>query len=209
MNTRQHILDILNAQGEATIEQIADALYTRSGKSVSSVTIRYHLNVLLEEGLVTEPKTVPRASRGRPQHSFTAAPPQQSRGTTEEVLAHVLAALRSRPSVADSVMERAAITMTEAALPPPGATLEDRMTAASAFLNARGYDATIEPVEQGYILYTRHCPYHDLPERQSELCVLDIRLIERVIGQPVQRLMRLADGDEACAYFAANIEEKR
>jgi predicted ArsR family transcriptional regulator len=207
MNTRQHILDILSTHGEATIEQIGASLRQRSGRTVSSVTIRYHLNVLLEEGLVTEPRSVPRATRGRPQHVFAASPSEPREGNSAEVLSHIFAALRQDPAMAASVLDRAAITMGEAAAIPAELSLRERMYAASAFLNSRGYDASIEQVERGFILYTRHCPYHDLPERQSVMCGLDMRLIEIVLGQSVQRLMRLADGEDSCAYFVTNIEE--
>jgi predicted ArsR family transcriptional regulator len=209
MTTRQHILDILNSRGAATIEQIGNELRVRTGRAVSAVTIRYHLNVLLDSGLLTEPQSVPRASRGRPQHVFAAVQGSRDRGNTAEVLAHVLAALRTQPDVADMVLSRAASSMGESALLPTGASLDDRMAAAIEYLNSRGYEASAEAVDGGFILYTRNCPYHDVPDRQTILCGLDMRLIENVVGQPIQRLTRLADGDESCAYFIANIEERR
>lgn len=202
MTTRQHILDILSETGEATIEMIAEALKERSGKAVTSVTIRYHLNVLLDEGLVTEPRTVPRASRGRPQHVFAAAPVDKSRGNAAELLTHVLSALEHQsPEVAGSVIDQVITTMKGDAAISPSEPLAKRVSASAQFLNARGYKADFEQVEKGFILYTKHCPYHDIPQRTAAVCGLDMRLIEAVVGQPVQRLMRLADGDQSCAYF--------
>lgn len=208
MTTRQQILEILDMSGHATIGQIAEALRLRSGKAVSSVTIRYHLNVLLAEGRVAEPRTIPKASRGRPQHVFEAVNiVEKSRGNSAEVLSHFLAALQRQPELSATVIEQVAQQMAASAGYPTGIALESRLTGVISFLNDRGYDASVEKVDGGFILYTRHCPYHDVPERQTLMCSLDMRVIEATVGQPIQRLLRLADGDDACAYFISNIEE--
>jgi predicted ArsR family transcriptional regulator len=208
MTTRQQILEILDVNGRLTIGQIAEALRQRAGKAVSSVTIRYHLNVLLAEGRVAEPQAVPRTSRGRPQHVFESVTiADRSRGNSAEVLSYVLASLQNQPELATAVIEQVAQKMACAAGDlPPGVPAERRLAGVTEFLNTRGYDASVERVDGGFILYTRHCPYHDVPERQSLMCSLDMRVIEAVVGQPIQRLLRLADGDNACAYFI-NIEE--
>jgi predicted ArsR family transcriptional regulator len=207
MTTRQQILEILDTKGHATIGQIAEALRQRSGKAVSSVTIRYHLNVLLSEGRIAEPRSVPRSSRGRPQHVFEAVDiVDQSRGNSAEILSSLLATLKTQPEVASVVIEQVAREIAAGAGDPAGLPAESRLFRVTTFLNARGYDASVEKVEGGVILYTRHCPYHDVPERQSLMCSLDMRIIEMAIGQPIQRLLRLADGDDTCAYFI-NIEE--
>ncbi len=207
MTTRQQILEILDTRGCSTIGQIADALRQQSGKAVSSVTIRYHLNVLLAEGRVAEPRSMPKASRGRPQHVFEAVTIiDRSRGNSAEVLSHVMSTLQTQPELANLVIEQVAGRMASAADAPTDVTTENRLPGVVHFLNERGYDASIEKVDGGFVLYTGHCPYHDVPERQSLMCSLDLRVIEAVVGQPVQRLLRLADGDDACAYFI-NIEE--
>lgn len=207
MTTRQQILEILDVKGCSTIGQIADALRQRSGKAVSSVTIRYHLNVLLAEGRVAEPRSMPKASRGRPQHVFEAVDViDRSRGNSAEVLSHVLSTLQTQPEIANLVIEQVARKMAAAVGSQIGQAIEDRLPSVVKFLNERGYDASSEKVDGGFVLYTRHCPYHDVPERQSLMCSLDMRVIEAVVGQPVQRLLRLTDGDDACSYFI-NIEE--
>jgi predicted ArsR family transcriptional regulator len=207
MTTRQQILEILDSEGCLTIGQISDALHKRSGRAVSSVTIRYHLNVLLTEGRVAEPRTVPKASRGRPQHVFEAVNIiEQDRGNTAEMLSYLLSTVQLHPEFADHVIEQVAQKMADTAGLPSGLPLDKRLPEVVKFLNVRGYEASAEKVDCGYVLYTRHCPYEALSERQPAMCNLDMRIVETVVGQPIQRLLRLADGDEACAYFI-NIEE--
>lgn len=207
MTTRQHILEILNEMGEATIENIADALHVRSGKSVSSVTIRYHLNVLLSDGKITEPRAIPRTSRGRPQHVFAAVRDiDADKGTVHEMLAYLLEALEhEKPEIAEPLLERMIKSIVSDAQITECVQLSERVVASAHFLNSRGYEANTERVEGGFILYTHRCPYHDIPQRTTSMCGLDMRLIEAVVGQPIQRLMRITDGDSSCAYF---IEEK-
>lgn len=206
MTTRQQILDILDLNGCSTIGQIADALRQRSGKAVSAVTIRYHLNVLLSEGRVAEPRSLVKTSRGRPQHIFESINlDEKGRGNSAEVLSHVLAILQAQPEFASVVIDQVAQKIA-AACELAGSSVEDRLPGIIQFLNERGYDALVERVAGGFVLYTRHCPYHDVQERQLLLCKLDMRVIETVVGKPIQRLLRLADGDNSCAYFI-NIEE--
>src|SRR5690606_5750427 len=118
----------------------------------------------------------------------------------------VLATLQTQPEVASAVIEQVAQNIAASAGSSSELSIASRLPDIVQFLNERGYDASTEAVEGGFVLYTRRCPYHDVPERDSLMCSLDMRVIETVVGQPVQRLLRLADGDDACAYFI-NIEE--
>lgn len=209
MATRKQILEILDANGHATISQIGDGLRLRTGKIVSSVTIRYHLKVLLAEGKISEPRSVPKSSRGRPQHVFESiCPIDKGRGNSAEVLSHFLIALQNRPEVSAVLLEEISQTIAAHAVQCGDGTLGQRVTEVVSFLNERGYHASSEQVEGGFVLYTNTCPYHDVAERQSLMCNLDLRIVEAAIGQPIQRLLRLADGDNACAYFIANNNEE-
>ena len=69
--TRRHILDILKAQGEATVDEIVEALQTRRGKQITAVTVRHHLTRLQEENLITAPQMRHRSTPGRPQHVYS------------------------------------------------------------------------------------------------------------------------------------------
>ncbi len=206
MSTRQHILGILSERGEATIDEIATSLRLRMGKSVSSVTIRYHLNILLGEGLVSEPRTVPRTSRGRPQHVFAAAACNRGRGNSAEMLSYLLNAIEAESeAVSGAVFDRVILAMSREASFSALDSLEERISNSVVFLNSRGYDAAVEKSRGGYVLHTSSCPYHDVPKRTNSLCSLDMRLIEVVVGRPIVRLTRIAEGDNVCSYFIEEI----
>ena len=150
---------------------------------------------------------MPKASRGRPEHVFEAVNiVDQSRGNSGEILSHILATLQTQPELAAVVIEQVAQKIAGAAGASNELPMESRLPGVIKFLNDRGYDASVETVDGGFVLYTRHCPYHDIHEREALMCSLDMRIIEALVGRPVQRLLRLADGDDTCAYFI-NIEE--
>ncbi|NTU63973.1 MAG: ArsR family transcriptional regulator, partial [Chloroflexi bacterium] len=60
--TRQRILEILKERGAATVEELGSDL------DLTPVTIRHHLDILRNEGLIQAPKVKRRDAPGRPQH---------------------------------------------------------------------------------------------------------------------------------------------
>ncbi len=62
--TRQRILEILKERGQATIDELGDAL------DLTPVTIRHHLDILRGEGLVEVPEVRRRTTPGRPQYVY-------------------------------------------------------------------------------------------------------------------------------------------
>ena len=68
--TRRQILDILKAAGEATVDEIVEALHERRGKDITAVTVRHHLIRLQEDQLIAAPQLRHRNTPGRPQHIY-------------------------------------------------------------------------------------------------------------------------------------------
>jgi predicted ArsR family transcriptional regulator len=195
--TRRHILDILERLGSATVDQIVGGLRQPDGRSISAVTVRYHLGILQEEGLVSQPKTIERETRGRPQHLFSLTQPRQVRDNSAEVLRVLLSVQTSEEAMKETA--RAMTTEVQTAL--EGLEREARMTFAVGFLNQRGYEAQWEPAQRGVILTTRHCPYQSVASVTGHLCMMDMHLMEFLVGAPPQRLTRISDGDAACSYW--------
>lgn len=203
--TRKQILDVLQRLGTATVEQIVGEIEREAGRTISTVTVRYHLNILIEDGLVSAPKCLERGGRGRPQHAFALT--LRARGQHHnyaEVLSLVLqtelGAGRTPDELAGALAEQLAEKMPDI---HQAATREERMNAVVDFLNARGYQAMWENVDAGIVLTTMGCPYHDVANRTWLLCAMDMRLIEKLVGVPAQRLTRLSDGDDHCSYWFA------
>ncbi|KAB2857287.1 MAG: ArsR family transcriptional regulator, partial [Anaerolineae bacterium] len=68
--TRRHILDILKKNAEMTVDEIVALLHQSNEKKVTAATIRHHLDILQENGLVEAPEVRRRESPGRPQYVY-------------------------------------------------------------------------------------------------------------------------------------------
>ena len=68
--TRQHILEVLRTQGDCTVGEIVDALCKDRQIEITAVTVRHHLSVLREDGLIDTPQMRHRDAPGRPCHVY-------------------------------------------------------------------------------------------------------------------------------------------
>lgn len=204
-DTRRNIIEILRELGHATVDEIVNCLQDRLGRSITPVTVRHHLNVLQQDGMVTEPETRHRNTPGRPQHIYTLSPKAHDAFPTnyQHLIETLLAQLRqTMPTDGINVIfEGMAEEMAREAGILDSLPLAERLYAAVRYLNERGYSAEVEEGEQGYILHTRNCPYHHLSDRSETLCHMDLRLIAHLTGRAPQRIARISDGDNTCSYL--------
>lgn len=188
--TRARILQILREKGEATAVELAARLGLRA------VTVRHHLRVLRESGLIRESR-VHRSGRGRPRIVFalTEAADRLFPRNYEGLVRHLLPAAGS-PEALREVARR----MSQAAR-LEGLEGKARLAAVVTFLNEKGYLARLEqPAEGAAILDIRNCPYLEVARDQTALCTMDLALIEELVGGPVEPLACILHGDPACRY---------
>lgn len=202
--TRRHILEILKARGQATVDDLVEQLYARNGKRITAVTVRHHLNILQQDGYVTEPELRRRSQPGRPQnlYTLTAKASEVFPNNYAHLINTLIAQLNQQlpdeqinvvlEGVADHMAAQACI---------PDVPLAQRMDMVVTHLNAQGYDACWEASADGYLLHTQNCPYHQVSQCTDALCVMDLRLISALIGCVPRRLTRISDGDQACTYL--------
>jgi predicted ArsR family transcriptional regulator len=198
--TRQAILDYLKEKGEATVDELAQVL------SLTSVTVRHHLDILRSEGFVSDPAIRHRSSPGRPQYAYTLTgkTTEQFPKSYCDLAARVLEQVKATapPQAVNVFFEGVAGRMTALAPPAvPGESLEQRMQRAVAFLNSQGYSANWERVEAGYLLHTCNCPYEALAKDNPELCGMDLALVSNLLGEMPRRVSRVVDGATSCAYL--------
>lgn len=199
--TRQRILELLRDAQIMTVEDLADKL------ELTPVTVRHHLDILKDEGLVEVPNVRRRDAPGRPQYTYQL---------TQSALAHfprnyqalsnlMLAEIRESmpPEQLDRMLGNVAARMAaEAAIPGPHAPPEQRMQSAVDYLNTRGYVAEWSREPNGaYILRTHNCPYHEVSHANSDLCSLDLHLVSQLLGGSAVRRDQLSDGGHCCSYI--------
>jgi len=197
--TRKQILDVLSSLGVATVDQIVNEIRRGTDRGISAVTVRYHLGILQREGSIGEPKHLERSSRGRPQHLFSLTPqPNAPQKNYAEVLLRLFQGsgvndTERMAEIGDQIAQEAAYLR---ALPTT-----ERFEAVVIYLNQRGYRASWEIAQRGFVLTTSDCPYHDISTQTEHLCVMDMSLIAGLVGAQPQRLTRIAGGDTACSYW--------
>ncbi|MBN2305242.1 MAG: hypothetical protein JXQ72_12225 [Anaerolineae bacterium] len=200
--TRRHILEILKERKEATIDEIVTALSERIGK-ITAVTVRHHLEILRGDALVAAPAVRRRSAPGRPQYVYTLTEraadhfPNNYQGLATGLLDELKA--RMSPAEVKRVLEGVAHTMVEDAMMPDG-PLPVRLDHAVTYLNSRGYNATWHENGNGHVLTVHNCPYEQMSCGNHDLCRLDEKLIEGLIGSPPQRVHWRHEDEEACTY---------
>jgi predicted ArsR family transcriptional regulator len=202
--TRQAILDILKKRGDATVDDIVVDLRARRGDSITPVTVRHHLNKLMEDGMIDHATPYPRTTPGRPQHHYAltergaASFPNNYQRLATSLIAQIEQELG--PARVNVILEGVATEWAQDAQIPTG-SMEQRLDAVIDYLSQNGYRAAWENASQGYFLYLENCPYHQLAHERDSLCRMDMHLIANLLGVVPRLTERMAQGDSRCAYF--------
>jgi predicted ArsR family transcriptional regulator len=204
--TRRHILEILRDRKEATIDEIVTALSERIGK-ITAVTVRHHLEILRGDGLVAAPAVRRRSAPGRPQYVYTLTEraadqfPNNYQGLASGLLEQIKTQLPQHQMV--EILEGMADSLASDAL-VPDAPLEVRLDHTVAFLNNQGYSAHWTRNGESHVLSVTNCPYEQVSCSNPELCKMDERLVQNLVGSPVQRLSWQVKDDESCSFAIRN-----
>lgn len=201
---RQLILEILRDVQQATVDEIVTELKKRN-EEITSVTVRHHLTRLQELNLISSPQLRHRNTPGRPQHIYELT--DKARGAFpnnyQNLAFGILQELREHlpTNNINVILEGVADNMASDAniqhLP-----FDERMKQAMDYLNEHGYEAHFETCDEGFMLYTSNCPYHDLvKDAGDELCDMDMRLISSLLGVVPRLKSRISAGANSCTYL--------
>jgi len=205
--TRQYVLDILREKSQATVDELVSNLEQRRGTPITAVTVRHHLNELLKEQLITTAELKHRNSPGRPQHVYvlTEAARDHFPNNYQPLVNHLLEQLATSltNTQVNVLFEGIADRMAADASVPFLSPIE-RLDFVVRYLNEHGYNAKWEQNNDGFLLHTSNCPYHQIAENNRMLCEMDMRLVSSLLGVAPRLLARISDGDAACSYFIPN-----
>ena len=198
--TRWEILEILKGAGQATVDELARRL------GLAPITVRYHLAILENKGLITTERL--RGQVGRPPlvYSLTEAAeelfPKKYHLLADRLLAEVKILVGENQI--EAMFERMAEDISaEYAAGLSGKNIEERLTALLDLLGEEGFLARWERSGDQYILVETSCPYRYVGQRHPEVCKLDLRLITDVLEAPVTRSTCMIRGDEVCTFHVA------
>ncbi len=202
--TRQYILDTLHEHGEATVDELVNALRVRINHDITAVTVRHHLDILRSEELVTAPAVRRRHTPGRPQYVYALTEkaldifPNNYQNLTAALLNQIKATLPTRQ--VNTIMDHVADELIAKA-PLLNGMLEARLDSVIKYMSQHGYEASWETSSDGYLLRIGNCPYRGISTNHEELCGMDLRLVTGLVGVAPRRLTRITAKDESCVYL--------
>jgi DeoR family transcriptional regulator, suf operon transcriptional repressor len=202
--TRRAILNTIKRNGALDASAVAVAL------SLTPAAIRLQLTRLEEDGLLHHRDEQPEgAGRGRPRHLYElteaaeALYPKRYGDLTTELLGYLggpgtsqvddLFEQRRRRRVADALPHTADLPF------------DDQVAALTAILDADGYLAEAERLEDGSWRITEHnCAILTVAHGFSQACSSELAFIRDALpGASVRRVAHIMDGAHVCAYVVS------
>ena len=197
--TRQKIIELLKERGQATVEELSDAV------GLTQMAVRHHLNVLQGEKLVAAPTVRRRKRPGRPQqlYALTEAAdelfPENYCSLTSYLLEEIKQSLGA-PGL-DALFRRVGDRLAaEVPSPRQGQSPEERLNQLVQLLGEKGFVARWGVEGGQYVVHLLSCPYRQIARQHQEVCSLDRQIIERVLNVSPVKVACLAKGDERCTY---------
>jgi predicted ArsR family transcriptional regulator len=202
VGTRAQIVELLRRHGELTVAALSREL------GIAAPALRRHLDILAAEGMVAY-RTVKQAA-GRPYFRFYLTEQAQEAASTGyarllERLVVDAAALPagdgSSRAMLDLLLDRLADHLAEDYRSRVhGNTLEERVRSLTEALRSEGILDQWERREDGIHLYNAACPHRRAALAAHELCGSERRAIAKLLGEDVDQIGRMVDGQSCCEY---------
>jgi len=203
---RQVILQTLNQQGPLPLDALARAIRR------SPLATRYHVGLLVAEGLLVADDVARRDGVGRPQTLYAltedahAHLPQQYAWFATHLLAECLRVHGEKETRA--LLRRLGRRLAESATSRRAARLETRVARAVEFLEARGYAAQWQKSDDGVVLRVHNCPYRQVARTWRVMCEMDAALIGELTRATLQVTHSIAQHDAQCAFVIKTATRK-
>lgn len=193
----QAVLQLLQQQGRATIQDLCEAM------SVTATAVRQRLNRLQDVGLIYR-ETI-RTSRGRPHHAYvlTDAGRQQLGDNYAELAILLWDELRQieEPAIRHRVLSKVEEQLSRrygAAV--TGTTVEQRFEQLRNVLLEKGFRVEVAVHNGLPVLREQHCPYHKLAVGDADICAMEQRVFERVLGVSLTLTQSCRNGYGCCEF---------
>jgi predicted ArsR family transcriptional regulator len=196
---RWHIVEILKANGGATVSELAGEL------SMAQVSVRHHLDILIGEDLVEAAGVRRRDGAGRPSQLYVLTPsaaglfPQRHGALARDVLAEMKALLPD-DELQELLHRLAEKTSRRAPATTAGQSMEERLDDVTGFLTGEGYVARWERGYDGYVVHACNCPHAGVADYHPELCSMDQVMFQILLPGAVRLESRVLDGASQCTY---------
>ncbi len=198
-NTHQAVLFYLKRCNEMTVADLCEAL------GITSMAVRRHLSGLQKDGLVD--CRLVKQTKGRPTYKFrlTAKGESLFPSAINNLAFELLDAVFESKGHA-GVMELLQIrndALVKKVLPQlEKLSLPERVKEVVKIFSENGYMSEFEKLPDGnFFIYQRHCAVHNLASQYRQICVLESKLLERLLGFKTTRQKYMMKDDPVCGYL--------
>ncbi len=189
------ILQYLQRQGEATVKELAELL------GISTTAVRDHLIHLQADGMINV--RAERHGPGRPRLVYALSEKAQSSSPKQydrliSLLLRELAAEGGAESVERMLGRVGTRLANEYQDRISGIGMRERLTELRVLLQQRGVVAEVDPDGESIRFFS--CPYYDVAHAHPQVCVMERRMIEQVIGEDLDLENNIRDGAHSCRF---------
>ena len=198
-NTHQAVLHHLKRNNDMSVADLCEVL------GITSMAVRRHLGNLQQEGLI-ECKLV-RQSRGRPTYRYRLTPKAESLfpsglGTLAYDLLDAVFETKGHKGVMELLSMRDEWLTKKHKSRLEQLAMEERVKAVVTIYCENGFMTEWEHLPDGnYFIFQQHCAIHHLATQYRQLCVLEPKLMENLLGVKVTREKYMLKDDPICGYL--------
>ncbi|HEY9731837.1 MAG TPA: MarR family transcriptional regulator [Drouetiella sp.] len=200
--TQEAVLMYIKRTGEVTVADLCKEL------NITSMAVRRHIAGLQKDGLVDS--RIVRQSRGRPTYHYKLTEKAEGLFPTgfqnlAVDLLDVVFEQGGEQGVMDLLSRRNEKMAERLQARVANKSIKDRVAEVAKIYSENGYMTEWETLPDGnYIIFQRHCAVHDLALQYQQLCVLEPKLMENLLGVKVTRQQYILRNDPVCGYVVPN-----
>ena len=198
------LMDLVRRVGPISVEDLAEHM------NVTPTAIRVRLTRLVESGLVE--RVQESVGRGRPKFLYRASPLAQKKLGQNYALVLWDEVMRSvdDPKIRRELFTRITDRLAESySAQMRGEEWSSRLVQLGGLLHDRGVETEVSAGDSGQtILKQLSCPYFELAEVDRDICALERRMFEKVVGHGLTLSHCRLDGDRSCD-FEPELEETK
>jgi predicted ArsR family transcriptional regulator len=199
-STHEAVLLHLKRNGEMTVADLCSAL------SITAMAVRRHLGSLHQEGLVDS--RIVRQGRGRPTYRYRLTEkanfrlfPSGALNLAQDILDAVFE-VSGHKGVMELLTLRQKHLSGKLKSRMEGKEIAEMVEEVAKIFSENGFMTEWERLPDGdFVIFQRHCAVHNLANQYRQLCVLEPRLIETLLGVRVTRQQYMLKNDPVCGYL--------
>lgn len=198
-NTHQAVLHHLKRHNEMTVAELCDVL------GITSMAVRRHLAGLQKDGLVD--CRLVRQTRGRPTYRYRLTAKAESLfpsglGTMAFDLLDAVFETKGHKGVMELLTMRDEFLIKKHKARLDQLSFEERLQEVVNIYQENGFMTSWERLADGnYFIYQQHCAIHHLAMQYRQICVLEPKLMEKLLGVKVTREKFILQNDPVCGYL--------